>query len=422
MLLQFSVKNFRSFKDEQFITMVPAKIKGHEENIAHVAPKIDVLKSAVIYGANASGKSNFIKAISVLDKLIKNSSEKIIGETFSEYEPFKLSSSNQGKPIAFSIDILIDKIQYHYEVQILEESVKSERLSFFPHGREARLFERSEQDFIFGDYFKGPKKLLAEITTSNQLFLSKGALNNVKEFGKVVKFFQSNFLSTIYTDDSQKGILQISAYFLKRNDYLKNRVRNFINSLDIGISDFKIEDNMPGVDFIEGLKRKNNTVANNKFKFSTSHSYDNNKRNKQEVIFDIGDESDGTQKLFAISPIIFLALENGAILILDEFERSLHPHVSKFIINIFNNSEINKKGAQLIVATHDVTLLSESSNLRRDQIWIVEKNKQGASELFSLADMKGVRDNIPFEKWYMSGRFGGVPNIENLELEFDNAE
>lgn len=109
-------------------------------------------------------------------------------------------------------------------------------------------------------------------------------------------------------------------------------------------------------------------------------------------------------------------------MILDEFDRSLHPHLSQFLINLFNNPKINKKNAQLIVSTHNASLLSEENKLRRDQIWIVEKNEQGASQMISLADMKGIRDNVPFEKWYLSGRFGGVPNIESLQFEYDFAD
>jgi hypothetical protein len=153
-----------------------------------------------------------------------------------------------------------------------------------------------------------------------------------------------------------------------------------------------------------------------RYKVTTMHAPTNG---QGTVAFDLEDESVGTQKLFGLSAMILNAMERGSVLILDELERSLHPHISRFILSLFNNPRINKNNAQLIAATHDVTLLSEENNLRRDQIWIVEKNREGASELFSLADMKGVRDNVPFEKWYLSGRFGGVPNIESLQFEFD---
>ncbi len=411
MLLQFSVSNFRSFKDEQFITMIPAKIKGHEENIAHVAPGLDVLKSAVIYGANASGKSNFLKAIEALKNLIHSSSDNKPGETIKEYEPYRLLKGVELKPISFKIALLIEGIQYHYEVSFGQNEVFNELLFFYPQGVKAKLFERRKQEFSFGDYFKGPKKYLTQITAHNQLFLSKSAINNVQESAIIAKFFLYRFSPIIISGTAIDEVLKITATInLAYEDYpFSKKARKLFTILDTGIKDIEIQDKHPEM----------RVTDYGKYNIKMIHSLP---KNGGDVLFDLDEESTGTQKLFGLSTRIVSALDTGSVLILDELERSLHPHISRFIISLFNNPKINKKNAQLIAATHDVTLLSEENKLRRDQIWIVEKNEQGASQMVSLADMKGIRGNVPFEKWYLSGRFGGVPNIESLQFEFDFAE
>lgn len=426
MLLQFSVSNFRSFKDEQFITMIPAKIKGHEENIAHVAPGLDVLKSAVIYGANASGKSNFVKALECFTNIITTSSKKNPGEIFDEYEPYKLSEDNLTRPIAFSIEVESYGVRYHYEFSFDKQKIVSESLSFFPLGRESKLFEREQQSFKFGENLKGPKKLLQQITAPNQLLLSKGVNNNVNELIKL--YF---ILGTILPIPPFEGDFEIESkiyahHFFTDKSYAKTAQRsiNLLRFLDTGILDIKIEDLTPNVivNNNNSTKEKAAQIRSKNYRILTKHLFEDNEKNN-EIWFDMKEESSGTKKLFFLAGFILYYLEvSGGIMILDEFDRSLHPHLSQFLINLFNNPKINKKNAQLIVSTHNASLLSEENKLRRDQIWIVEKNEQGASQMISLADMKGIRDNVPFEKWYLSGRFGGVPNIESLQFEYDFAD
>ncbi len=421
MLLQFSVSNFRSFKDEQFITMIPAKVKGHEENIAHPEPGLDVLRSAVIYGANASGKSNFIKAMLALNYMIKHSAEKKPGDKLL-FEPFLLNPDTLREPTEFKLDFLIDAIRYHYEIKFSRNEVLHEKLTFFPNHREAKLFERRHQAFSFGELFKGSKKLLSDITSPNQLLLSKGAtMNNAVDIVKVFSFFEKISSTLTITGVSvEPALRQFYAEQLKSNgtSFARNLFRLF-SVFDTGIKSFRIEisDTPETIDFSNHFD-DGSVEANLGFKIKTIHHLVL-PEGIADVPFDLKDESAGSQKLFVISGLVIQALEEGSILLLDEIERSLHPHISRFIVSLFNNPKINKNNAQLIAATHDVTLLSEENKLRRDQIWIVEKNEQGASQLFSLADMKGIRDNVPFEKWYLSGRFGGVPNIESLQFEFD---
>ncbi|MEL6944953.1 MAG: AAA family ATPase, partial [Bacteroidota bacterium] len=185
-------------------------------------------------------------------------------------------------------------------------------------------------------------------------------------------------------------------------------IENFtqlLKSFDTGIHSFTI--------------RKDESSFKKKYDIFVDHIVYNNAGGEiGKKARSIVEESTGTQKLFVLAGLVLRALMNGRIIIIDEFERSLHPFITAFIIRMFHEPSINTRGAQLVIATHDTNLLS-NSELRRDQIWIVEKDQRGMSSLFSLADINGVRAQIPFEKWYLSGRFGGVPGIEALNFELN---
>lgn len=410
MILEFSIENYRSFKDRQTFSMIPDEGKiGNIDNIITIAKKYKVLKTAILYGANASGKSNFIKAFKALRDLITKSAERKPHETFEEYDPFAFSTETSQGSTAFEIDFLLEEIRYNYAFAIESATVVQEKLSFYPKGKETKLFSRNWQDFEFGESLKGQKAVLSELTAENQLFLSKGAVNNITQLMQIYDFFKQQFLVIPVMDKLEETIYVnqiISENLLSENNpafYKKFRI--LLKSFDTGVLDFKIEEKEKG------------SWSLSDYKISMEHELYDAENNATGTLFrPIYEESTGTRKLFALAGLILKALENGSTLITDEFERSLHPTISNYIISMFNNPEINTKGAQLIAATHDTNLLS-NEKLRRDQIWIVEKDKTGASELFALTDLKGVRNNVPLEQWYLSGRFGGIANLESLNFE-----
>lgn len=412
MVLEFSVENYRSFKDKQTLSMIPSESKEeHLQNIITIANKYKVLKSAVIYGANASGKSNFMKAFQALRNLIISPADRSPDASFEEYDPYKFNPLNVSAPIIFEVNFLLNEVRYLYSIAIQKDFVLHETLFYYPQGREAKLFTRKKQNFEFGESLKGQKSVVADLTAKNQLFLSKAASNNIKQLVEVFLFFGKNYMAIPFLDSKMDSYYfdRIAKEIIKEPDGLY--VRNFkslLKSFDTGIVDFNIEEREFPFDI--GL-------GDFEYVISTEHySFDNEGRKGASVFLPIIEESIGTQKLFVLAGLILRALMNGRIIIVDEFERSLHPLISNYIIRMFNNPKINTKGAQLIIATHDTNLLA-NNDFRRDQIWIVEKDNTGSSELFSLVDIKGVRDNIPFEKWYLSGRFGGIPGIESLNFE-----
>lgn len=417
MIIEFTVANYRSFREKQFLSLIADDGKKHEQgdHFKEIKPGVNVLTSTVVYGANASGKSNLLRAMQSLRNLVLFSANSTPEKAFVEYDPFKFHPNTTDSPTHFGIDFLIGEIQYQYEISILKKEVVSEALHFYPEGREAKLFSRNKQDFEFGDYLKGQKAVVARLTGANQLFLSKAAVNNISQLVEVFRFFDQDFMTIPFLDNwiDNRYTDRIAQELLKgsENEIFIANFKTLLTSFDTGIVDFKIEKNeAPFTESDYDIMIEH-------------HVFDDDGKEMGSKRHPIKEESAGTQKLFVLAGLILRALLNGRVIIIDEFERSLHPSITTFIIQLFHDPKINQHGAQLIIATHDTNLLSESQ-LRRDQIWIVEKDHKGASSLFSLTDINGVRSDIPFEKWYLSGRFGGVPGIEklNLELNFQHEE
>ena len=415
MLLEFSIENYRSFWDRQVLSLLPDEGKNeYPENIFLTSKKAKILKASVVYGANASGKSNLIRSMLALRQIIYNSANHAPDTPFEEYDPFRFNPTTEKGPTQWGIDFLIDQIRYHYEVSILKYEVVREELFFYPQSREAKLFVRDRQQFEFGDYLKGQKAVIAELTGPNQLYLSKAAQNNLQQLVEVYQFFSQDFMSipfldnwvdSYYMDRIAKELIKASEHTAFRQNFFQ-----LISSFDTGIVDFHIE--------------KNENPSDPDYEIFVDHKVFDDVGKEQGIKrHSIKEESTGTQKLFVLGGLVLRALMNGRIIIIDEFERSLHPFITRFIIQMFHNPKINTQGAQLVIATHDTHLLA-NSELRRDQVWIVEKNKEGASELYALSDVNGIRSNVPFEKWYLSGRFGGVPGLShlNLKLNFQHEE
>ncbi len=389
--------------------MIPGSDKeGYLDNVATISKKTKVLRSAIIYGPNASGKSNFMRAFQVLREMIINSGNYATDDVFEQYEPFSFDTNSEKKPAFFSIDFLLGPIRYQYQVSIQSDVVRTEILYYYPQNRRATLFSRQNNDFEFGEHLKGQKAVVAELTQSNQLFLSKAAQNNMSQLANVFTYFTQDFMPIPFLDSwmDSRYADRISVELRKQEQngaYIEN-FKRLLNSFDTGIVDFQI-------------KKTDFPFHDREFDIFADHLiYNDLGKNTGTKSIHMREESTGTQKLFVLGGLVLRAIMNGKVMMIDEFERSLHPHISQFLLQVFSDPKINSHNAQLIIATHDTNLLNRENQLRRDQIWIVEKDKYGASELFSLADIEGLRKEAPYEKWYLSGKLGGVPRIEKLNF------
>lgn len=441
MLIEFSVANFRSFKERTTISMVAANTSARDplinkNNTIPVNEKLTLLTTAAIYGANASGKSNAVNALSFMRRLVLSSAkESQTGEPIG-VEPFRLSTETENEPSFFEVVFLVDGIQYRYGFEVNYTQVVSEWLFFVPSTKEATLFTR-EADKIKPSqkYFKEGRGL-EEKTRSNALFLSVVAQFNGEVASSVLQWFRKLGIVSGLNDRFYRAFTIRQVIDGKH----KNEILQLIKSLDIDINEVEgtrkegeIEIGFPPNMPEEIRSRFIREIEENElFAVKTQHTkLDALGGQAGTVVFDMDEnESHGTQKAFYLAGPIIDVLSQGKVLIIDEMEARLHPLVTQELIRLFNSIETNPKRAQLIFTTHDTNLLSHKL-FRRDQIWFIEKDNFCASHLYSLAEIKlddaKVRNDASFEDDYLKGRYGAIPFIGGIkkiliEGEPDHAE
>ena len=416
MIEEFSFGNFWSFKDIQTLNMTASKIKSKNSeldniNIFPINNDLSLLKAKAIYGANASGKSNIIKALVTFIRIIKDSvkEEKALGLIDS----FQLSTETEDKPTFFQLIFRIGKTRYRYGFEANDKSIKSEWLFSTPNKREQPLFIREgkliveinqthfEEGVMYQKLFENSKD---PIFTETSMFLTHLSATG---FGKLSKQIVKTISSiSIISGLGHRGMYGIAGDSL--NDSVKKKfILNFLKNADIAINDLNTveitNENLPNnleEEVTEDLK-KGKIIVSSRIKYNA----DLKSEGKSDFSFAM-QESEGTKKMFELSPFIYRSMKDGTPLFIDEFDSRFHPLLTKKIVELFNSPE-NKK-AQLVFTTHDTHLLS-SDLLRRDQIDFVEKDKYGASHLYTLVEIKGVRNDASFEKDYIQGKYGAIP-------------
>ncbi|RLD05204.1 MAG: ATP-binding protein [Chloroflexi bacterium] len=399
--------------------MVAARINArnpeiNKNNLIEIDKKFQLLSSAAIYGANASGKSNIMHAFSFMRYFVLSSSKESQVEDPIAITPFRLSTETEENPSLFEIIFIIDSIQYRYGFEATQKEIVSEWLYYIPKTKEANLFIRDYQNIISKPKFKEGKGV-KDKTRPNALFLSVAAQFNGEISGKILNWFsQVGMVSGL--DDTAYRDFTVTEF---SQGTLNDGIIQLISSLDLGIESILSEDiekaqvTLPS-DMPDELKSLvMNSMGDKLTTIKTIHKKwgkDNSPISTEH--FDLEDESEGTQKLFFLAGPILHTLQNGRVLIIDEMEARLHPLITLTIIKLFNSLKTNPKRAQLVFTTHDTNLLSNKI-FRRDQIWFVEKDNRGCSHLYSLAELK-VRNDASFEKDYIDGRYGAIPFIGNI--------
>jgi len=420
MLIEFSVGNYRSFKETVTFSMVAAKIsakdkKLDEQNTFQADDRLKLLKSAAIYGANASGKSNLGKALLFMKSLILNSSKE--GQATEEIpiESFRLSTETESKPSFFEIVFLMDGKVHRYGFEVNKKEVISEWLFYVPTIREVTLFQREKNIIDSKPAFKGGSKFKNNVR-DNALFLSVAAQFNI-EIAKQILIWLKNLNVVSGLDDGAMGRYTIHCLNNNKN---RDQIFELIKKLDLGIDELEIseieltEETIPKdlpKEIRDRILRDGNTSG---ISIGTIHRKYNAEGQQISIeTFEMDEhESEGTQKLFAMAGPLVDTLENGRILVIDELDARLHPLITREIISLFNSNQTNPHNAQLIFMTHDTNILSHKF-FRRDQIWFAEKDKFGATHLYSLAEYK-IRNDASFESDYIQGRYGAVPFIGDL--------
>jgi AAA15 family ATPase/GTPase len=399
MLVEFRVKNFRSLRDEQVFSLVASTDKTLLETHAtatglKTAPH--VLRTAAIYGANASGKSNLIKAIQFMRGVVVESATLVQpGQTYDRLQSFRLDNRTVDEPTEFEMTFLIDGVRYQYGFAMTQKRIVEEYLYVYKSAKAQMWFERefdsikSEEKYRYGNHLKGDRKLWERSTRENALLLSVAAQLNSSMLDTIYRWFLNHLIII-----NEQSILNPKFTIEKiENENVKAKVKNFLVSADITIDDIEIE--------------KNSSVF---FWHRTEHG---------DAKFNLLDESSGTQVFFNLSCPLFEVLDKGQIFVVDELELHLHPKLVIEIINQFYKCDAISGNAQLIFATHNVALLEVSGLFRRDQIWLVDKDFNQTSSLVPLSDFSLRKGELNVRN-YMKGRYGGIPFIPNgLSLSAD---
>ena len=411
MLVQFSIKNFKTFKNKATLSFVASnydKDTRVSENISVDEQfNLRILKSAVVYGANASGKSKLLEALDFMKYFVLNSSRESQKGDQIKVTPFRLNEETENEPSEFEVIFTNNNVLYRYGFEVNRDVIVSEWLYYRPKTKEIELFIRDLQDFFphKKEFHKGKTLVKEELVRDNALMLSVAAQFNDPICNEVVKWFNElNVIAGNYEFSLRdKAIQKI------KSEKGKEMMLSFLQWADLGIKDLEIRKITP-----QNLM----DMKSNPFDVVITH------HDKYRGVEKIGkvdfylnlDESEGTQKYFYILSPIIDALVNGSILVIDELDAKLHPNLVEKLVSLFNSKSFNTNDAQLIFNTQDTNLLS-SGLFRRDQILFTEKNKFGEARLFSLADFKSdaVRKNELFEDNYVRGKYGAVPYLNFFE-------
>ena len=421
MLLQFLVSNYGSIKNEVMLSLIPSVDQEHPENIL-ISGKNKANNLIAIYGANASGKSTLFKALTNAIVYIRTSNLYQFGQKIPVV-PFKFCDDNADVPTKFEFIFVADNSKkYVYGFSATAEKIYEEYLYIYNTAKPSMLFERTGNDFRFPRNQKANLQPLTRMNTDNKLFLSTATAWNAECTLMPFKWFAEKI-------DTQTSIDTLQAQALEEYRVNKDENISFVQKLmkqaDINITDVSVETKeisgddtqIPGLSF-GGIVLNNLIIkpqTNFRTEINTGHIVTGEDGIEKEYTLSLQEESLGTIQLFYFAPILKKTLETGKVLVIDELDKSLHPFIVKFLVNIFRNPKVNQNGAQLIFTTHDTTLLSLDV-FRRDQIYFTEKDaRTGITDLYSLDDF-AVRKDENIEKGYLLGRYGAIPYLHTEEI------
>ena len=432
MLIEFTVENYRSFRDKAVLSMEATGLSTLKSILIPFGG-MRILPSVAIYGKNGGGKSNVIRAFWLAVQFIKNAQKTQHEKAAIPVVPFALNDYSTSEPTKFSFVYTIDGIKYWYSFSATKEKVYSESLYHAPKKQKSLIFSREGQQFSFTEA-KSRRKLISQVVAENQLFFSIACTMNDEDCARAMTWFRKKvYFSRDYSDIPQ----QLLEYSNDAN--MLRAISDYAKASNVGIEDMKFEINSKEISEETDLPNNNpdeikaalvqfmhllSETSNNSETYlkmgqvtaTSTHRGKDKSGNSRVYTMELADESDGTRKLMALAPAIESVLSKGGILLVDEIEKELHPSLVNFIIAKFQSKKTNPNGAQIVFTTHNTELLSMEL-LRKDQLYFVDKNKEdGSSELYSISDFS-TRTTENIRKGYLLGKYGATPNIEIEEIE-----
>lgn len=426
-LLEFSVANYRSIKERVTLSLVASKDSAHEENTfpAEGTSDFSLLKSVAIYGANASGKSNLLNALSFMRRFVLTSaSEGQRGDTIPVV-PFKLDPETAKQPSEFELALMLDGERYVYGFTADREKVHEEWLTA-ARKKPRVLFRRSSDgDIYFGPSWRGTRRKLASMTRPNALFLSV-AVQFDNPTAEPVFDWLTESIKPVSEQPESESEMAFTTHMFAKGDEFAGHIARFMKVADIGIDRFTLEQvslltrlQERLLELPEEARKQILSIIPQEARERYVHDVKSfhTSTDGSEIVFDLRrDESAGTIRLFALAGPFLHVLKEGCVLVVDEIASRLHPRLTRFLIKEIHRANTE---SQLIFTTHDSSLL-DSELFRRDQIWFTEKDPSGATDLYSLWDYKKTRKDENFRTGYLQGRYGAIPFVG--ELAFDEAE
>jgi AAA15 family ATPase/GTPase len=420
MLVEFSVANFRSIKDKQTLSLLAAPIVSKEEkvdesNVIKTQAGIRLLKSIGIYGANASGKSNLVKAMMIMMNFIDKSFQD--EDYIQRFEPFALDRKYIKQPMHFELAFLMKETLYRYGFEITGRKITAEWLFGPAKKNEVAYFTRNGNEInVNKTSFKEGVDLTEGKTRDTTLFL-----NVVHAFNGAVAKEIKDFLrfSMVITSGVNDAFVRDRTLQLFKDGQIKQQILDFMKGADFGIQEINHVD-IKEIKFPSGVapvSSDKKDAEKQDFVLLSLRKIKNAPKGELPLAFIFDQfESEGTKRFLTYAGPIIEILHSGGVLVIDEFDARLHPTLTRRIVELFNSKEHNPKNAQLIFVTHDINLL-DPSLLRRDQIYFAEKNLAGETSLYSLINVGGVRNDASYENDYMKGKYGALQYLKEFNIQ-----
>jgi hypothetical protein len=416
MLLEFRVRNFRSIRDEQALSLVAAP-SDKELAATHLAPTglkalPQAVRSAMLYGPNASGKSTLLFALNYLRAMVAESATVVQpGQTYN-VQPFRLDPATARQPTELEASFLVDGIRHQYSFAMTAERIVSEQLMVWHTAKPTQWFSRRLDDggdryaYEFSAYLTGPRKLWQESTRPNALFLSTAAQLNSELLGPVARWLVA---SLVYLP-AGASVDHAHTMALLGSPEGRAAVRDFLGTADISISEVSA---VPRKGFrAQFLLQPGGVAQARQEEGEVMFPIFEHRSGQGSATFELHEESDGTQRLFSLAAPVLDVLKHGRVLVVDELDRSLHTLLVRRLVGMFHDPALNPRGAQLIFSTHDTSLLDHTL-FRRDQVWFAEEDESQATRIFPLSDFS-PRKHEAWERGYLMGRYGAVPMFRDL--------
>lgn len=432
MLVEFRFANYRSFRDEQVLSLVASRDKTMLEPNTMEAPELSgrrLVRSCAVYGPNASGKSNLFAAIRSAQRFVVKSADRRLGAE-TGIEPFRLDKRFAGLPSRFEFVFVERGVRYDYGFTADLTQVYDEWLTAYPKRLPQRWFVRSwsgktqHAEFSFSPHLRGEKESLIQVTRPDVLLLSTGAKFNNSQLTTVYQWFSEHLRVISGSDPLVSTLGAVTAKRCVSDTDVFRKVGALLRDADLGVLDLEIEEKTqdppqvpdglpertrkPLLEFLKAVEEERPSPTTKDWAVRLKHRT----AQAEPVTLSWDDESDGTRRLFELAGPWLDALSSGLVVAVDELSASMHPLLARELVAMFHDSRTNRLGAQLIYSTHDTVLLDEEL-VRRDQVWFLEKGNDGASSLYPLSDYH-PRKGEALAKGYLAGRYGSVPIVGDL--------